>query len=40
MGVLQQADFSFLWGIGIPAFIFLVAFAVTWFLYRHFASKK
>jgi len=37
---LQSAATSPFWGIGVPAFIFLVAFGVTWLLYRHFSSQS
>ncbi len=28
-----------LWGIVIPAFVFIVSFVITWMLYRHFADQ-
>lgn len=37
---LQSAAVSPFWGIGVPAFIFIVAFVVTWLLYRHFSKSS
>lgn len=31
---------SIVWGIAVPATIFVIAFAVTWFLYRQFSAKN
>ena len=28
------------WGIIVPAAIFIIAFVVTWLLYRHFAARQ
>lgn len=28
-----------LWGIVIPAFVFITSFVITWMLYRHFANQ-
>ncbi len=28
-----------LWSVVVPALLFVVAFAATWLLYRHFAGK-
>jgi hypothetical protein len=28
-----------LWGVVIPATIFVISFVVTWYLYRHFAKQ-
>ena len=36
----QSVPFSPIWGIGVPAFIFIVAFVVTWLLYRHFSRQS
>ena len=31
-------DPSLIWGNVIPAAVFVIAFGLTWFLYRHFAE--
>ncbi len=28
-----------IWGVVIPAIVFVISFTVTWLLYRHFAKK-
>ena len=33
-------EFNFLWGVVVPATIFLIAFLSTWLLYRHFTAKE
>jgi len=38
--LIKMEDLSILWGIAVPATIFVIAFAVTWFLYRHFKAKE
>ena len=35
---LQQSS-SLLWGILVPSLIFVIAFMVTLFLYRHFSRE-
>ena len=38
--LMQQAASVPWWGIIVPATIFIIAFAVTWLLYRHFAGQR
>ena len=37
--VMQTATANLIWGVGVPALIFLIAFVVTWLLYRHFSER-
>ena len=37
--LFQSGSASILWGILVPALIFVVAFAITWKLYRHFSGR-
>lgn len=40
IALLQQASGVPWWGIIIPATIFVIAFVVTWLLYRHFSGQR
>lgn len=38
MGIM--GEINFIWGIAVPATIFMIAFGVTWLLYRQFSGKN
>ncbi len=40
IALIQQTSPIPWMGIIVPAIIFLIAFGVTWLLYRHFARQK
>ena len=37
---MNNTDFSFFWGIVVPAFIFLIAFVLSIWLYRTFSRDS